>query len=279
MPQKLYQVRKTIYLMQFIDKFYWYSNRFAPQIADKNECLVFNIDAILVYHGFNKDFGPLNLAQVHRYCEKVSGFFSNGTNQQKQQKSQGFKVIHHCSTHFQKQANACFLLCAYQIICLNRTSDQAWAPFKKYGLQLIPYLDAGDQTVSVKTFEITVLQCLRGLEAARDLGWYNYDTFNPEEYESIYDSIDCNWVIPLQICALSSPISSTYKNYHSGFLNKNITITKTIETLKRLGVKHLIRLNEPLYNDKIFMEKWGIKVHDMEFPDGSCPDMVSLITN
>lgn len=35
-------------------------------------------------------------------------------------------------------------------------------------------------------------------------------------------------------------------------------------------VKGIIRLNDKLYNAADF-EREGIRVHEMEFPDGSCP--------
>lgn len=43
-----------------------------------------------------------------------------------------------------------------------------------------------------------------------------------------------------------------------------------IPVFKQLGIKGIIRLNEPLYDSKEF-EKYGITVHNLEFPDGSCP--------
>lgn len=67
----------------------------------KQEYKVVNVDHSLEYQGYNKDFGPLNIGQVHRYCKEVQEGMSRA------------KVVHHCSTHYQKQANACFLICAY----------------------------------------------------------------------------------------------------------------------------------------------------------------------
>lgn len=44
-----------------------------------------------------------------------------------------------------------------------------------------------------------------------------------------------------------------------------------IPIFKKIGIKAIIRLNESLYDVRVF-EKHGIRVFDMEFPDGSCPD-------
>ena len=69
---------------------------------EKTEITVINIDHSLAYLGYNKDFGPLNLGQLHSFCTQV-----------KQEIDAGKTVLHHCTTHFQKQANAVFLACSY----------------------------------------------------------------------------------------------------------------------------------------------------------------------
>jgi hypothetical protein len=43
-----------------------------------------------------------------------------------------------------------------------------------------------------------------------------------------------------------------------------------------MKIKAVIRLNEPLYDAQVF-EREGIKVYEMEFLDGSCPNDVSDI--
>ena len=43
-----------------------------------------------------------------------------------------------------------------------------------------------------------------------------------------------------------------------------------VPLFKQEGVKAIIRLNESLYDARLF-ERQGIKVFDLEFPDGSCP--------
>lgn len=191
-PSELHTVIFTLY----IDRLYWYSNRFTPKVSET--AVVLNIDSTLQYAGYNKDFGPLNIAQVHRYCTQLSNLF-------KEHK----QIVHHCSTHFQKQANACFLMCAYQVVCMGRTPEEPFEPFKSYNGVLIPFVDAGDESVSVKTFELTVLDCVRGLKQAMQLGWYKFNTFDCEAYEKAYTmgAGDMNWIIPNQIMALSSPIS------------------------------------------------------------------------
>ena len=40
-----------------------------------------------------------------------------------------------------------------------------------------------------------------------------------------------------------------------------------------MGISSVIRLNESLYDEKVFRRE-GINVYNLEFSDGSCPDEV-----
>jgi cell division cycle 14 len=44
----------------------------------------------------------------------------------------------------------------------------------------VPFRDAGEEP---SPFEIYVIDCLRGLERAIALGWYNFKKFDYKEYE------------------------------------------------------------------------------------------------
>ena len=61
-----------------------------------------------------------------------------------------------------------------------------------------------------------LLDCLRGLEYAITLGWFNYKTFNLAEYEH-YEKIengDLNWIIPGKFVAFSSPSDKPIDKYN-----------------------------------------------------------------
>mgnify|MGYP001598446700 CR=1 FL=1 len=82
--------------------------------------------------------------------------------------------------------------------------------FTSISHQLIPFRDAGEEP---SDFECSVLDCLRGLEKALFLGWYNFKTFDYKEYElnhKLYSG-DMNWIIPKKILALSSPTDSKHE--------------------------------------------------------------------
>ena len=59
-----------IWILIYIDKLYWVSDSKPPQ--NYKNAFFFNIDNDLTYFPFNKDFGPLNLAMVHRFSRELA---------------------------------------------------------------------------------------------------------------------------------------------------------------------------------------------------------------
>lgn len=78
-----------------------------------------------------------------------------------------------------------------------------------------------------------------------------------------------NWIIQRRILAFSSPVSPC----KAGIKAEGVRPQKFIERFQLLRIKHIVRLNDSLYDEEIF-SKAGITIHDLEFPDGTCPDMV-----
>jgi cell division cycle 14 len=46
------------------------------------------------------------------------------------EKYENIKIFHHCSPHYHKQANACFLMGAFMIVCYHYTAEDAWGLFQ-----------------------------------------------------------------------------------------------------------------------------------------------------
>jgi hypothetical protein len=61
-------IGKPIEIIQ--GKLYWVSDTKAP--LNYKNAFFFNIDNDLTYFPFNKDFGPLNLAMVHRFSRELA---------------------------------------------------------------------------------------------------------------------------------------------------------------------------------------------------------------
>ncbi len=93
-----------------------------------------------MYQGYNKDFGPLTLAQLHRYCTELFKIM-------KDPKNAGVRIFHHCSPRYNKQANACFLMSAFMVVCYEYTAEKAFEPFQDtIAEKLTPFRDAGEDS-------------------------------------------------------------------------------------------------------------------------------------
>ena len=98
-----------------------------------------------------------------------------------------------------------------------------------------------------------------------ELNWYSYRRFDVREYESMLNYGDLSWIVPDKIIACSSPVSVGYSAPHGGARPSEL-----LDTFDECNVRGIIRLNNVLYNAHEF-ERNDIKVHELEFPDGSNP--------
>ena len=118
-----------------IDKLYWVSDVKPPQ--NFKDAFFFNIDNDLQYFPFNKDFGPLNLAMVHRYSRELARLLRD-------QNYSNNRVFHYCTSSEPgaKMVNGAFLMGAFMIIILKMSADDAWEKFKPYHQLFKHYRDA-----------------------------------------------------------------------------------------------------------------------------------------
>lgn len=68
----------------------------------------FSIDDELVYENFYADFGPLNLAMLYQYCQKVNKKLKAVTLSRK-------KIVHYTTMYPEKRVNAAFLIGSYAV--------------------------------------------------------------------------------------------------------------------------------------------------------------------
>ena len=234
------------------DHLYWVSDAKTPK-SKKTKALYFCIDEVLVYEAFFQDFGPLNLAMTHKFVLEVKKIMSKQKN----------KIYHYTSLNRKKQANAAYLMGAYLVICKGYSPEDAWDFFKDANFK--PFRDA---IAGPCSYECTILDCLRGLKYAMELGWYNPDKFNVKEYEEYekVDNGDMNWIIPEKFLAFSSP--SSKEQDEDGY--RTFTPNDYSPIFKKMGIGLVLRLNKPQYDKKIFQNN-GIKHYDLYFLDGSTP--------
>ncbi|KAJ3110520.1 Dual specificity protein phosphatase cdc14a [Phlyctochytrium bullatum] len=149
----------------------------------------FSIDNVLVYINFYSDFGPSNLAHVIRFCEMMQEKFK--------------RICLYSSMDSDKRANAAFLMCAYMMIVQKKTPDEAYQPLVGISQPFLPYRDAG---YGAATYHITILDCLRGMYKALQLGLLDLEGIDPDEYE-FYERVengDFNWITD-KFIAMASP--------------------------------------------------------------------------
>jgi cell division cycle 14 len=165
--------------------------------APKKQIHFFCIDNELVYWNFFLDFGPLNLGQLTRFCKKLND------------KLRKFPAVcFYSCTENSKRANAIFLICVWQMLYLDRSPEFAYAGFDRHVSEALSArnkvnVDASQPPVSVSqgaptiaalpdfhdaspcpcTYDLTVLDCLKGFAKARMLGFFDLETFDVEEYE------------------------------------------------------------------------------------------------
>ncbi|XP_068808357.1 dual specificity protein phosphatase CDC14A isoform X1 [Struthio camelus] len=219
----------------------------------------FSTDEELVYENFYGDFGPLNLAMLYRYCCKLNKKLKSFSLSRK-------KIVYYTSFDQRKRANAAFLIGAYAVIYLKKTPEEAYRTLLSGSNP--PYLPFRDASFGNCTYNLTILDCLQGINKALQHGFFDFKTFDVDEYEH-YERVengDFNWIIPGKFLAFSGPhpkskLENGYplhapEAYFPYFRKHNVT--------------SIIRLNKKIYEAKRFTDA-GFEHFDLFFIDGSTP--------
>jgi cell division cycle 14 len=97
---------------------------------------------------------------------------------------------------------------AFMIIILKRSAKEAWDVFAPYHKKFTPFRDAIAGTC---TYRCTIDHCLNGLDLGIKLGWYDFNTFDVQEYQH-YEKVengDLNWTVPGKFISFSGPLHQT----------------------------------------------------------------------
>ena len=156
------------------------------------------------------------------------------------------------------------------MFAFGKTAEEAWAPFARLeslgaGKRFKPFRDATSQINSV--FDCYVVDCLKGLETATKLGWFDPFTFKTDVYE-FYERVengDLNWIIPNKFIAFAGPHDVADIDGYPTFRPQDY-----VNAFTKSDVQYVIRLNKPQYKATGFTNH-GISHADLIFPDGSCP--------
>ncbi|CAB3991611.1 dual specificity phosphatase CDC14A isoform X1, partial [Paramuricea clavata] len=176
------------------------------------------------------------------------------------------KIVHYTSYDSRKRANAAFLIGAYQVIYLNKKPDEAYQPLIS-GCSP-PYLPFRDASFGACTFNLTILDCLNGIYKALQNKFFDFDTFDVDEYEH-YERVengDFNWIVPGKFLAFSGPHNKT--RILNGYPLH--APESYIPYFRKHGITTVIRLNKKMYEAKRFTDA-GFDHYDLFFNDGSIP--------
>ncbi|XP_072500235.1 dual specificity protein phosphatase CDC14A isoform X7 [Notamacropus eugenii] len=153
---------------------------------------------LLTGSSFYADFGPLNLAMVYRYCCKLNKKLKSYSLSRK-------KIVHYTSFDQRKRANAAFLIGSYAVIYLKKTPEEAYRALIAGSNP--PYLPFRDASFGNCTYNLTILDCLQGIRKGLQHGFFDFESFDVEEYEH-YERVengDFNWIVPGKFLAFSGP--------------------------------------------------------------------------
>lgn len=246
---------------------------------EKKQIHFFCIDNELVYWNFFLDFGPLNLGQLTRFSRKLND------------KLRKFPAVcFYSSIDNAKRSNATFLITAWQLLYLDRTPEQAYAGFDKTikvsngslppvsqsqgAVTIAPLPDFHDASPCQCTYDLTVLDCLRGFAKAVSHGFYDVEAFDVEEYEYFeqVENGDLNWLVKDKILAFAGP---SFERHVSPEGYCTLAPSDYIPYFQQKNVGLVVRLNKKCYNEQDFIDA-GIDHVEAFFLDGSCPSLEIL---
>jgi len=226
------------------------------QILERRDLFFFSTTFHEEYQPLCQDFGPVNLACIHLFCEEL---------QEKMQdpRLQSRELVYYAEGDKTRRTNAAFLLGAYCVLVHGWTPQDAARVLTEMGG---PGLFPGfrDATHRPSTFDLSILDCYTGLLAGQAQGWYDMDTFNTEQYEAYADpsAFDMHILSP-KFLAFRGPNCHDDRFPDAAVYRDEFVL---------LGVTGVIRLNEPDCYDKAVFEDAGIKHYDLFFDDCTMPD-------
>lgn len=218
----------------------------------------FTIDEELLYDSFFADFGPLNLSKLYRFCCKLLHILRAPEHEQRH-------IYYYSSFNVHKRANAAFLIGAFSILYLKRNVEEAYEPLSTLSPPLVAFRDASYGSC---TYQLTLIDCLRGLHQALCNRFFDYTAFSPQEYE-YYERVengDFNWMVPDKFLAFAGPHKQ--RRLEDGY--PLLEPADYFEYFHKHGVTDIIRLNRKQY-DRTQFTAAGFQHHDLFFVDGSTP--------
>ncbi|KAJ1485174.1 protein-tyrosine phosphatase-like protein, partial [Baffinella frigidus] len=207
------------------------------------------------YRPYCSDFGPVDLGSVVSFCRKLRSVADDP-------RLCGRKIVYYCTSDPQLASNAAWLLGAYLVLVEGVSPRDAAAPFER--IQPSPFKPFRDASFLPSDFDLSLSDCLRGIQRAHDKGFFSLDSFDRHAFKAA-DKSGWSRMSP-KFVACQGPVDvdcPAYAKHTDAWL----------DAFDAAGVKiaAVVRLNEAdTYSPEVFAAR-GITHVDLEFEDCTCP--------
>jgi cell division cycle 14 len=212
------------------------------------------------YFPLTRDFGPVSLGVVHRFCVALSSRLSRSVNK---------KLVYCFEQSAAAQANACFILGSLLVLRFGFTAEQASEPFTRPSgpVSLRPFRDASSTD---HPFPLLLEDCLRGLSKSVKLGWFDVENFDAGLYEYLEnpENGDIHRVCP-KFIAFKGPLAMN--SVHRMRDEIALPPEHYADVLLQQGVSSVVRLNDADTYDAAKLKRAGISHYDLCFEDCTMP--------
>lgn len=242
-------------VVEFVPDLVYYMTTTVDPVAS-DSIIHFSIDTKLHYNNFYLDFGPLNLGCTFQFAQVLSKMVASALETKR-------KIVFYSSPDPSFRTNAVCLLCCWGVIANGMRPEDAVAKFS--AMRFPAFHDASPMECDYK---LTILDCVKGVLKALQLGYVNPATFDVRDYHH-YEQVengDLNWLSP-KFLAFAGP-HDTFSSSPDGYVT--LTPEHYIPYFKQKNVTLVIRLNEKQYDEKRFTSA-GINHLDLLYPDGANP--------
>eukprot|EP00282_Hemiselmis_andersenii_P025867 CAMPEP_0172005172 /NCGR_PEP_ID=MMETSP1041-20130122/4891_1 /TAXON_ID=464988 /ORGANISM="Hemiselmis andersenii, Strain CCMP439" /LENGTH=457 /DNA_ID=CAMNT_0012659121 /DNA_START=1706 /DNA_END=3076 /DNA_ORIENTATION=+ len=239
-------------------RLYWAAVRGQPRHIEGE--VWFSTDRVLHYQPFCADFGPMNLACVSRFMALLREKLQSPA-------TAGRKVVYYTANTPPQRSNCVFLLGCYLVLEEGMAPEDASSLFSS--LEPAPFVAYRDATFARSTYDLSLLDCWRGLKKGVDNGFINMATFNAAEYE-YYDHPahgDMHILIPGKVLAFKGP-SGRRQMLAPGLFSH--TPKDYLEVFRHKKVSAVVRLNNREYDRNDFVRA-GLRHYDLYFDDCTTP--------
>jgi len=177
---------------------------------------------------------------------------------------EGKAVVYYCGTKAQSRANSAAMIGAYQIIYMGKTPAEAYGCLRR----MEPFLPFRDASMGPCDYNLSVFHCLQAIYKAFKFSFFDFETFDPEEYEyfECVENGDLNVMVPEKFIAFSGP----HRTKEGPNKYPQMIPEDYFPIWKRYGVKAVVRLNRKMYEESKFLAA-GFSHFDFFFVDGTTP--------